>query len=203
MCERKPQFRTVVVAKDLGAVKVDVPLWLTPSGTLQDVPNPSVVVVPGGEAATIKAMGDEQLLEYIRIAAGSADFVCSVCTGSLLLAAAGLLNEREATTHWGCARILELLGAKYIRRRWVRDGKFFTSAGVSAGIDMALQLVSTLADEATARSVQLGLEYDPEPPFGRIRWDDVDRDQLIPYFRAQIVKHLSDKPALISRLSNL
>ena len=115
----------------------------------------------------------------------------------------GLLDGREATTHWGCSRILELLGAKYVRRRWVQDGKFFTSAGVSAGIDMALQLVSMLTDEATARSVQLGLEYDPEPPLGRINWGEVDRCQLLPYLKAQIVKHLSDKPALISRLSDL
>ena len=203
LCERKPQFRTVVVAKDFDAVKVDVPLWLTPSGIFQDVHNPSVVVVPGGEAATIRAMGDEQLLDYIRVAAESADFVCSVCTGSLLLAAAGLLDGREATTHWGCSRILELLGAKYVRRRWVQDGKFFTSAGVSAGIDMALHLVLKLTDEATARSVQLGLEYDPEPPFGRINWGEVDRNQLLPYFKAQIMTHLSDKPALISRLDDL
>jgi hypothetical protein len=68
---------------------------------------------------------------------------------------------------------------------------------------MALQLVSILTDEATARSVQLGLEYDPEPPFGGIRWEDVDRNQLLPYFKAQIMTHLSDKPALISRLNDL
>jgi transcriptional regulator GlxA family with amidase domain len=203
MCERNNQFRTVVVAKDFDAVKVDVPLWLTPSATFQDIRSPSVVVVPGGAAGTIKAMGDEELLGYLKEVAESADFVCSVCTGSLLLAAAGLLDGREATTHWGCSRILELLGAKHVRKRWVQDGKFFTSAGVSAGIDMALQLVSILTDEATARSVQLGIEYDPEPPFGRIKWGEVDRNQLLPYLRMQIKTHLSDNPDLISRLSDL
>ncbi|OGD56359.1 hypothetical protein A3K78_10495 [Candidatus Bathyarchaeota archaeon RBG_13_52_12] len=203
MCERNPQFRTVVVGKDLDPVKVDVPLLLTPSATIQDIRSPSVVVVPGGAAGTIKAMGDEELLGYLKEVAESAEYVCSVCTGSLLLAAAGLLDGREATTHWGCSRILELLGAKYVRKRWVQDGKFFTSAGVSAGIDMALKLVSMQADEATARSVQLGIEYDPEPPFGRIKWREVDRNQLLPYLRTQIKNHLSDKPALISRLSDL
>jgi transcriptional regulator GlxA family with amidase domain len=203
MCERNHQFRTVVVAKDLDTVKVDVPLRLTPSATFQDIRNPSVIVVPGGAAGTIKAMGDEQLLTYIREATESADFVCSVCTGSLLLAAASTLDGREATTHWGCSRILELLGAKFVRKRWVQDGKFFTSAGVSAGIDMAIQLVSILTDEATARSVQLGIEYDPEPPFGVIKWGEVDRNQLLPYLREQIKTHLSDKPDLISRLSDL
>ena len=203
MCERNPQFRTVVVGKDLDPVKVDVPLLLTPSATIQDIRSPSVVVVPGGAAGTIKAMGDEELLGYLKEVAESAEYVCSVCTGSLLLAAAGLLDGREATTHWGCSRILELLGAKYVRKRWVQDGKFFTSAGVSAGIDMALKLVSMQADEATARNVQLGIEYDPEPPFGRIKWREVDRNQLLPYLRTQIKNHLSDKPALISRLSDL
>jgi transcriptional regulator GlxA family with amidase domain len=203
MCERSHGFRTVVVAKDIGAVEVDLPLKLTPSGTFRDVPKPSVVIVPGGEESTIKAMGDEELIGYLRGTAESAGFVCSVCTGSLLLAAAGLLEGREATTHWGCYRILEALGARYTRKRWVQDGKFITSAGVSAGIDMALHLVLKLTDEATARSVQLGLEYDPEPPFGRINWGEVDRNQLLPYFKAQIIKHLSDKPALISRLSDL
>jgi len=203
MCKRSQGFRTVVVAKDIVPVEVDVPLRLTPSGTFSDVTEPSVVIVPGGEAPTIKAMGDEELLGYLRETAKSADFVCSVCTGSLLLAAAGLLNGRQATTHWGCSRILDALGARYTRKRWVQDGKFITSAGVSAGIDMALYLASKLTDEATARSVQLGLEYDPEPPFGRINWEGVDRNQLLPYLKDQIREHLSDKPALISRLSDL
>jgi hypothetical protein len=81
--------------------------------------------------------------------------------------------------------------------------KFITSAGVSAGIDMALYLVSKLTDESTARSVQLVLEYDSEPPFGRINWDNVDRNQLLPYFKSQIRTLMSDKPALLSRLSDL
>ncbi len=178
ICERSHDFRTVIVAKDFNAVEVDVPLRLTPSGIFQDVRNPSVVVVPGGEASTIKAMGDDEITKYLIETAESADFVCSVCTGSLLLAAAGLLEGREATTHWGCYKILEALGAKYTRKRWVQDGKVITSAGVSAGIDSALYLASKLTDEATARSVQLGLEYDPEPPFGRINWEDVDLNQL-------------------------
>jgi len=203
MCERSNEFRTVVVAKDISTVEVDVPLRLTPTRTFRNVRNPFIVIVPGGEASTIKAMGDEELTGYLRETAESADFVCSVCTGSLLLAAAGLLEGREATTHWGCSNILEALGARYTRKRWVQDGKFITSAGVSAGIDMALYLVSKLTDEATARSVQLGLEYDPEPPFGRINWEGVDRNRLLPYFKTQIRTLLSDKPALLSRLSDL
>jgi len=171
MCERSQGYGTVVVAKNIGAVEVDVHWRLTPSGTFSDETKPSVVIVPGGEASVIRAMGDEELIGYLRETAKYADFVCSVCTGSLLLAAAGLLAGRQAMTHWGCYRMLETLGARYTRKRWVQDGKFITSAGVSSGIDMALHLVSKLTDEDTAHSVQLGLEYDPEPPFGRINWE--------------------------------
>jgi transcriptional regulator GlxA family with amidase domain len=203
MCARSQGFRTIVVGRDIGAVEVDAPLRITPSGTFSDVTKPSVVIVPGGEAPTIRAMGDEELMGYLRETTDSTDFVCSVCTGSLLLAAAGFLTGRQATTHWGCYRILEALGARYTRKRWVQDGKFITSAGVSAGIDMALYLVSKLTDEATARSVQLGLEYDPEPPFGRINWEGVDLNQLLPYLKAKIRDHLGDKPALTSRLRDL
>jgi transcriptional regulator GlxA family with amidase domain len=201
--ERNPRFRTTVVARDLDAVQVDVPLRLTPSATFRDVESPSMLIVPGGAEGTIKAMGDSELISYIKRAAESADYVCSVCTGSLLLATAGLLEDREATTHWGCSRMLELLGARFVRKRWVQDGKFFTSAGVSAGIDMALRLVAELTDEATARRVQVGIEYDPEPPFGGIDWLEVDRDQLLPYLRRQVVKHLSGNPDLMSKLKGL
>ena len=203
LSERNPQFKTVVVAKDLDPVKVDVPLKLTPTATYETLQHPSIIVVPGGAAGTIKAMGDEQLIGYIKETSESAELVCSVCTGSLLLASAGLLNDRKATTHWGCAKILELMGAKYVSKRWVQDGKFYTSAGVSAGIDMALKIVSILADEATSRSVQLGIEYDPEPPFGGINWEQVDRNQMLPYLRMLVKTQLHDKQDLLSRLSEL
>jgi transcriptional regulator GlxA family with amidase domain len=97
--------------------------------------------------------------------------VGSVCTGALILAAAGLLAGRQATTHWASHRLLERLGARYLPERWVEDGKFITSAGVSAGIDMALALTARLTDEPTARMVQLAIEYDPHPPFRRYRLD--------------------------------
>jgi transcriptional regulator GlxA family with amidase domain len=162
-----------------------------------------VVVVPVGESSKIKAMGDDYLLDYLRSVSERADYICSVCTGSLLLGAAGLLNGREATTHWGCYKILDALGAKYVKRRWVHDGKFITSAGVSAGVDMALYLISRLTDESMARSVQLGLEYDPEPPFGGIDWGNVDRDRLTPYFKDWIREYLSDKPDLMKLLDKV
>jgi transcriptional regulator GlxA family with amidase domain len=107
---------------------------------------------------------------YVRTAAASADVVGSVCTGSLILGAVGLLKGRQATTNWFFAGVLQPLGASYHRRRWIEDGNVTMSAGVSAGIDWALHLVAQLTDEATARRVQLALDYDSQPPFGGIDW---------------------------------
>jgi transcriptional regulator GlxA family with amidase domain len=150
-----------------------VAFTLYPGVTPLDVPAPAAVVVPGGGEATLRAMQDEPLLAYVRTAAAAAEVVASVCTGALLLAAVGLLEGRRATTNWFFSGVLEPFGATYLRERWVEDGKFVTAAGVSAGIDMALYLVARLTDEATARRVQLALDYDPQPPFGRIDWDHV------------------------------
>ena len=97
----------------------------------------------------------------------------SACTGALILASVGLLEGRQATTHWACYKVLESFGAKYRRERWVEDGRFITAAGVSAGIDMGLEFAARLTDEASAREVQLWLDYDPQPPFGGVDYDDV------------------------------
>ena len=151
-------------------MSTDVRVRMIPDGTFEEVRNPHAIVVPGGRLATIRAMSDPAIREYVRAAAAGAEIVASVCTGSLILAAVGLLEGRQATTNWFYYKVLERFGAKYLRQRWVEDGKFVMSAGVSAGIDMALYLASRLTDEATARRVQLALEYDPQTPFGRIDW---------------------------------
>jgi transcriptional regulator GlxA family with amidase domain len=203
MCERNREYSVVVVSKDGSPIDVDVPIKIVPGATFKDVPEPAVIVVPGGEAPTIKAMGDDNILDYLKKTSASAEYVCSVCTGSLILAAAGLLNGRQATTHWGCHKILDALGAKYVKKRWVQDDKYITSAGVSAGIDMALFLVSKLTNESMALNVQLGIEYEPEPPFGGIAWAAVNRDILTPYFRDQIRTQLADKPDLVNKVKDL
>jgi transcriptional regulator GlxA family with amidase domain len=118
-------------------------------------------------------MSNQAIRDYVRSAAETAEVVGSVCTGALILASVGLLEGRQATTHWACYKVLESFGAKYQRERWVEDGKFITSAGVSAGIDMGLQLAARLTDEATARQAQLWLDYEPQPPFGGVDYDDV------------------------------
>ncbi len=118
-------------------------------------------------------MKDASVLAYVRSAAETAELIGSTGNGALVLAAAGLLKERRAATHWAYGELLESLGAKYAQERWVEDGKFLTSAGGSAGIDMGLYLASRLTDEATAQRVQLAIDYDPQPPLERIDWAHV------------------------------
>ena len=135
-----PDFRVTVVGERVEPMDADVPIKLTPERTFDQVPNPYIVVVPGGGMGTLKAMGNRAIRDYLLAAAETAHTVASVCTGALILGAAGLLEGRNATTHWAYATFLERLGARYLPQRWVQDGKFLCSAGVSAGIDMALYL---------------------------------------------------------------
>jgi transcriptional regulator GlxA family with amidase domain len=194
------QYQPVVVAERIEPMPTDTPLTVTADKTLAEVPDPMVVIVPGGGAPAIKAMGNEALRDYLRRAAETSQVVGSVCTGAMVLAAAGLLEGRDATTHWSHHRLLERLGARYLPQRWVEDGKVITSAGVSAGIDMALALVARLTDEPTARMVQLWIEYDPHPPFGGIDWDQVDRDMAEPVVDQWVQTQLADRPELLARL---
>jgi transcriptional regulator GlxA family with amidase domain len=163
-----PSYRTVTVWARREPVPTDVGVSMVPDRTFEEVPHPAIVVVPGGALPTIRAMSDPLVRGYVRSAAASAELIASVCTGSLILGAVGLLEGRDATTNWFYPRILEGLGARYRRRRWVEDGNVITSAGVSAGIDMALHLAARLTDEATARRVQRAIDYDPQPPWGGI-----------------------------------
>jgi transcriptional regulator GlxA family with amidase domain len=151
----------------------DIRVKMSPTHTFEEMPHPSVLLVPGGGVPTLRAMSNEAIRSYVRSAAETAEVAGSICTGALILGSVGLLEGRQATTHWAFHKILENLGAKYVRKRWVEDGKFICSAGVSAGIDMALQLAARLTDEQTSREVQYRLSYDPEPPFGGIDYDHI------------------------------
>ena len=117
-----------------------------------------------------------------------------MCTGSLLLAGAGLLQGRPATTHWAYRGFLDRLGARYVAERWVEDGRYLTGAGVSAGIDTALRLASRLASDEMSRLVQLAIDYDPRPPLGGIDWSTVDRDMLRPRVEGFAKAALGDNP---------
>jgi putative intracellular protease/amidase len=132
--------------------------------TFEDLPNPDVIVVPGG-FGTRALMNDETILCWLRGAHKTSDWTTSVCTGALLLAAAGLLDRIEATTHWLALDVLRDYGATPVSRRVVEQGKVITAAGVSSGIDMALTLAAKIAGEDIAEAIQLGIEYDPQPPF--------------------------------------
>ncbi len=131
---------------------------------LNALPHPDIIVVPGG-LGTRPLMHDEMLLEWLREAHAHSTWTTSVCTGALLLAAAGILDGLEATTHWLALELLAAYGATPVSRRVVQQGKVITAAGVSAGIDMALTLAARVAGEEWAQGIQLGIEYDPAPPF--------------------------------------
>lgn len=139
-------------------------LGLVADATLAEVTKPDVVVVPGGTGTRALIHGGP-LLDWVAAVHPHTQWTTSVCTGSLVLAAAGVLDGMDATTHWSELDLLGRLGAKPTQERVVERGKVITAAGVSSGIDMALHLAARLADEATARAIQLMIEYDPQPPF--------------------------------------
>ncbi|MGY4925115.1 DJ-1/PfpI family protein [Streptomyces sp. 900105755] len=162
---RIPDSEIVFVAEQAGPVRTDNgQLALTAAKTFADVPHPDVVVVPGGPGQTVQ-MTNAALLDWIRAADATSTWTTSVCTGSLLLAAAGLLGGRRATSHWLALDELRGFGVEPTGDRVVLDGKYVTAAGVSAGIDMGLTLIGRISGDAVAQAVQLGIEYDPQPPY--------------------------------------
>ncbi|MEU4573432.1 DJ-1/PfpI family protein [Nonomuraea sp. ATR24] len=201
----RPEFRVVVVAERLDTVETDTPLQVRAGHTFEQVPAPDVLVLPGGEEATMRATADETLLAYVRAAAATARPVVSVCTGSFILGAAGLLDGRRATSHWSMVDALAEFGAVPTRERWVADGPVLTAAGVSAGIDMALHLAGELAGPETARAVQFAIEYDPEPPQGTLDWDQAPRAAYSFVTRKWVRDALGETPLadrLIARLGD-
>ncbi|CAM5653409.1 DJ-1/PfpI family protein OS=Streptomyces rochei OX=1928 GN=G3I25_19670 PE=4 SV=1 [Streptomyces rochei] len=162
---RLPDAETVFVAEQAGPVRTDTGnLALTADRTLADVPAPDIVVVPGGPGQTPQ-MENAALLDWLRAADATSTWTTSVCTGSLLLAAAGLLKGRRVTSHWLALDVLGRFGAEPTGERVVTDGKYVTAAGVSSGIDMGLTLLGRIAGDDHARAVQLLTEYDPQPPY--------------------------------------
>ncbi|MFJ7996015.1 DJ-1/PfpI family protein [Streptomyces sp. NPDC096310] len=162
---RVPGAETVFVAEHAGAVHDERgSLSLVAERTLAEVTAPDVLVVPGGPGQRAQ-MTNEPLLDWLRAVDATTTWTTSVCTGSLLLAAAGLLTGRRATSHWLALDGLRTYGAEPTGERVVTDGKYVTAAGVSSGIDMGLTLTASLVDDRFAQAVQLMTEYDPQPPF--------------------------------------
>lgn len=163
---RLPNAQVTFVAGQRGPVRADTgALTMHADAAIDDVASPDVLLIPGGLLGSIAAAKDQKLVDWVRNAHATAQWTTSVCTGALLLGAAGLLDGRTATTHWAARDRLARYGATYVPERLVRHGTLMTSAGVSAGIDMALELAAELRGVPVAEAIQLLIEYDPHPPF--------------------------------------
>jgi len=161
---RAPDTSVHLIWKTLDAVKSDRGMGILPTCTFDTCPALDVICIPGGPGQ-IKLMDDDETLSFIRTKSENAKLVTSVCTGSLVLGAAGLLRGYKATTHWASLDQLRLLGAEPVNERVVRDRNRITGAGVTSGIDFALNVIADIYGAEIAQGIQLHMEYDPEPPF--------------------------------------
>ena len=161
---RLPGAETLLLWKDLEPVRSEHGLTILPMATLKECPPLDLVLVPGG-AGINPLLEDAEVLAFVRRAAVGARYVVGICTGSLVLGAAGLLRGRRAGTHWMSRDLLRAFGAEPVAERVVRDGNLFTGGGVTAGIDVALSVAAEIAGQAAAEAIQLAIEYDPDPPF--------------------------------------
>jgi len=162
---RLPQSATYIVAKSEAPVPSDCGLGLVPTHTFANCPPLDSLCVPGGSHGVARAIGDRETIEFVRRQAGTARYVTSVCTGAFILGVAGLLKGRRATTHWAFTDLLPLVAATHEQARVVRDGNVITTGGVTSGIGFGLTIAAEIAGETTAQTIQLGIEYDPAPPF--------------------------------------
>lgn len=163
---RLPEAKIHFVAKDLEPKHSDSGfLTFVPHYRLSDIPHPHIILIPGALTGFRSVMADKIILEWLVTAHQTSQWTTSVCSGSLILGAAGLLRGLKATTHWMAMNYLAELGAEPTAERVVQQGKIITAAGVSAGIDMALHLVKEISGEDFAQAAQLMIEYDPQPPF--------------------------------------
>jgi putative intracellular protease/amidase len=182
---RLPGARVDFVAAEPGVYRTDTRmLAIDVEKSFADVSRPDILVVPGG-AGTRTVMHDERTLDWVRGVHEHSDYTTSVCTGALVLTAAGVLDGLESTTHWMYTDYLE----RPVKRRVVEQGKVITAAGVSAGIDMALALAGKIAGPGVAQAIQLGIEYDPQPPFDAGSPDKAPEDVLELVRAAEAAEH--------------
>ncbi|MCZ8280974.1 MAG: DJ-1/PfpI family protein [Aquidulcibacter sp.] len=161
---RLPDSQVHIISHTLEPVPSDCGLSLVPTKTFEDCPPLDLICVPGGFGVE-QAMADPVLIDFLKQQASQASYITSVCTGAFVLGAAGLLKDKQATTHWAYHSLLSEVGAIPTQGRVVRDGRVFTGGGVTAGIDFALTIVAEIAGQAMAQRIQLSIEYDPAPPF--------------------------------------
>ena len=188
---RIPGAKVHLVWKDLAPVAADCGLRILPTMTLADCPPFDVVMIPGG-FGQIALMEDPEILDWLRVQAKTAKYMTAVCTGSLLLGGAGLLEGYQATTHWAFTELLAGYGATHAKGRVVIDRDRITGGGVTAGIDFALVLAAQLAGEDVAKAIQLGLEYNPAPPF-EAGHPDVADPALVARVRERLVSRGRDR----------
>jgi cyclohexyl-isocyanide hydratase len=163
---RLPDAQVHVVSKDGKAVTTDCSFSILPRSGFADCPQADIMCVPGGHGVR-DAIADTAIVDFVRQQAQNAAYITSVCTGAFVLGAAGLLQGKTATCHWAYTQLLPLFGATHEPARVVRDGNLITAGGVTSGIDFALELIAAISGEDVAKTIQLALEYDPAPPFGR------------------------------------
>ena len=183
-----PDTKVHLIWKTLEPVAADTGMQILPTMTMNDCPDLDVICVPGGPGQ-IDIMDDQDVLEFVRKQGERAKFVTSVCTGSLLLGAAGLLNGYKASTYWACTDMLEGYGAVYQKGRVVKDRNRITGGGVTAGIDFALTVVAELLNEQVAKMIQLAIEYNPAPPFNSGH-PDVAEPELVAALTAMMEERL-------------
>ena len=195
---RLPNTVVELVARTREPVTTDRGMQIVPTVTYETCPPLDIVMVPGGPGQQ-NLMEDEAALDFLRRQAATATYVTSVCTGSLVLGAAGLLKGRRATCHWAAIDHLALLGAIPVHERVVVDGNIVTGAGVASGIDFALRLAAILDGEKVAREIQLQIEYDPDPPFDSGSPQTAARETL-DALKARLAKLNEERRAVATRV---
>jgi cyclohexyl-isocyanide hydratase len=161
---RMPGAKVCVVTQDGGAVTTDCGFSIVPGYSFANCPKAAMICVPGGHGVQ-QAIANPALVNFVRTQASSAQWITSVCTGAFILGAAGLLRRKRATTHWAYTHLLGEYGATYEEARVVHDGNLITACGVTSVIDFSLQVIAAIAGDNVAQSIQLALEYNPDPPF--------------------------------------
>jgi len=194
---RWPDAEVHFLASSLEPVRCDRGLTVIPTDTPQTLPGPDLIVVPGSQNP-VPVLSDTVLIEWLRAAAPGCQWTASVCTGAGLYAAAGLLDGRRTTTHWGFRDNLRAMGVEVVGDRVVWQGDHVSGAGVSAGIDMALSLTDRVHGRELAESLQLLIEYDPQPPFAAGSPEEADASTLRLAFRML----LGDRPVQMARRVN-
>jgi transcriptional regulator GlxA family with amidase domain len=159
-----PNYKSIIIAEKPGLITGGGGMQIKADFSIEEIPNPEILLIPGGFGID-NLLENKNIISWIQKAHKTSKWTLSVCSGALLLGAAGLLKDKQATTHWNRREQLKKYGVSVVNERYCKDGKIICSAGVSAGIDMALYLLSLEVNEMFAKAIQLGMEYDPKPPF--------------------------------------